>query len=413
MKTNNARRELPLLSCKPARSSRPRVHPVVPEKIRLVVIQPSPFCNIDCRYCYLPDRSSRKVIDETTLAAIYERLFASQHLGETISILWHSGEPLAVPIAFYENAFRLLERFNTRGVRIRQLIQTNCTLLTQPWCDFIKAHHVNVGISIDGPQRFHDANRVTRSGQGTFERAMRGVRLLQRNGIPVHNIAVLTGPALDHPEEVWDFFVGHDLTRLAFNVDEVAGANLRSSVRQPEDVERYRSFFRRLLELKKGSQRDVRIRELDDMETCLRFAGGEPRSALNLPLATLSFDCDGNISTFSPELVTLHHSKYQSFQFGNVHECGVDEILEREAFLEVHEDIQRGIAQCRATCPYFSVCGGGVPANKLGENNTFDSTETMQCRLTIQAIGDLILSDLETSCLAGAQLPGLPVAAAG
>ena len=73
---------------------------VCPHPIGLVVIQPSPFCNIDCRYCYLPDRSNRTVMEERTLARIYERLFASAHLGPTLSLLWHAGEPLAVPVAF-------------------------------------------------------------------------------------------------------------------------------------------------------------------------------------------------------------------------------------------------------------------------------------------------------------------------
>jgi len=27
-------------------------------KIQLMVVQATPFCNIDCKYCYLPDRRS-------------------------------------------------------------------------------------------------------------------------------------------------------------------------------------------------------------------------------------------------------------------------------------------------------------------------------------------------------------------
>ena len=62
----------------------------------------------------------------------------------------------------------------------------------------------------------------------------------------------------------------------------------------------------------------------------------------------------------------------------------------------MHDDIQRGIAKCRDTCQYFSVCGGGTPANKLAENGTFDSTETMNCRLTIQALCDVVLEGVES-----------------
>jgi uncharacterized protein len=359
------------------------------------VIQPSPFCNIDCRYCYLPDRGVRKVIEERTLAKIYERLFASAHLGDPVSLLWHSGEPLAVGIPFYERAFALLARFNVGGVTVRQLFQTNATLVTQEWCDFFKAHRAHVGVSIDGPRRFHDANRITRSGRGTFDRVMRGVELLQANGIPIHNIGVLTSEALDHPDEIWEFFVGRGITRLAFNVEEAEGAHARSSVCHEADVARYQAFFRRLRQLRSASGQRVRVRELDDMESLVRHCSGEPRSALNLPLATLSFDCEGNVSTFSPELVTIRHPRYGHFKFGNVFECGLDDLLRSERFRAAHDDIQRGIDRCRATCPYFSVCGGGEPVNKLGENGTFDSTETMHCRLTVQALCDLILESVE------------------
>jgi len=74
---------------------------------------------------------------------------------------------------------------------------------------------------------------------------------------------------------------------------------------------------------------------------------------------------------------------------------GIDEILTSEKFREVNADIERGVARCKATCQYFSVCGGGDPTNKLAENGTFDSTETMHCRLEIQALCDVVLENVE------------------
>ncbi len=366
-----------------------------PSRIQLVVVQPTPFCNIDCRYCYLADRKSKKIIGEPTLSKIFERLFASAYLGDKVYLLWHAGEPLAVPIAFYERAAVLLAEYNVKHVEVVQQFQTNATLITQEWCDFFKEYNAEVGVSIDGPQRIHDANRITRSGKGTHERAMRGVRLLQDNGIPITNIAVLTDESLDHPDEIWDFFVGNGLTRLAFNIEEKEGAHKESSVAQSDCVARYQSFLRRLRDLRRASGLNVVIRELDSMEKRVLFASGEPHSALNRPMATLSFDCEGNFSTFSPELLTVEHPKYGHFRFGNVFDCAIDEILERERFLAVFADLHRGVERCRATCPYFSLCGGGQPSNKLAENGTLDSTETMQCRLIIQGLCDLVMDDVE------------------
>src|SRR5262245_10436504 len=100
----------------------PRID-LVDTRIELVVIQASPFCNIDCRYCYLPNRSSRKVIDERTLAKIYERLFQSAYLGESLELLWHAGEPLTLPIRFYERALALLQQHNVNLIRVAPLVQ--------------------------------------------------------------------------------------------------------------------------------------------------------------------------------------------------------------------------------------------------------------------------------------------------
>ena len=131
----------------------------------LVVIQATPFCNVNCRYCYLPNRSSTKRIDNRTLKRIFACLFTEPRLSDPVSIVWHAGEPLVLPISFYENAFRIAEQCNTRGIRIVHSFQTNGTLINQDWCDFLKQYNVKIGVSLDGPRHIHDrsAPRPTRA----------------------------------------------------------------------------------------------------------------------------------------------------------------------------------------------------------------------------------------------------------
>jgi uncharacterized protein len=365
------------------------------QTIDLVVIQASPFCNIDCRYCYLPSRESRQLMEEQTLAKIYERIFESAFLGDRFQNLWHAGEPLTVPLAFYEKALAIQERFNRGRVQVEQVFQTNATLITQQWCEFFRTHEVRVGVSIDGPQPIHDAYRLTRSGRGTFEQAMRGVKLLQDQGIPVHVLAVLTSEALDRPDDIWEFLLASGVASVGFNLDVAKGIHSQSTVSHDGDVRRYQAFFRRLHALRSESGRQLPIRELDTMQSRIRFGSDQMGSKVITPLATLNFDCEGNISTYSPELLGDRKSKYGQLTFGSVFTSGIDEILTSEKFREVNADIERGVARCKATCQYFSVCGGGDPTNKLAENGTFDSTETMHCRLEIQALCDVVLENVE------------------
>jgi uncharacterized protein len=85
----------------------------------------------------------------------------------------------------------------------------------------------------------------------------------------------------------------------------------------------------------------------------------------------------------------------------------LQDIDRHPTFQKVQAQIQRGIERCAATCAYFPVCGGGFPSNKLCENGTFDSTETMACRLKIQVPADALLSHLEQKYHL---TPGLPPA---
>ena len=63
------------------------------------------------------------------------------------------------------------------------MLQTNGTLLTDEWCLFLKKHDFMVGISLDGPQAIHDRYRRDRKGNGSFEKAMQGLRLLQKHQV--------------------------------------------------------------------------------------------------------------------------------------------------------------------------------------------------------------------------------------
>jgi uncharacterized protein len=61
----------------------------------LLVLQPSPFCNIHCDYCYLRDRTSKKRMPIEVVAATIEKVFASGLVFGPLSVIWHAGEPMA------------------------------------------------------------------------------------------------------------------------------------------------------------------------------------------------------------------------------------------------------------------------------------------------------------------------------
>jgi uncharacterized protein len=106
---------------------------------------------------------------------------------------------------------------------------------------------------------------------------------------------------------------------------------------------------------------------------------------------------NGEISTFSPELLGYGDARHPTFVFGNVHDNELADILQNQAFLDVNAEIERGVSKCQSSCQYFDLCLGGVPGNKFFENGTFDSGETLFCRLAKKAVIDVVLERVENS----------------
>jgi uncharacterized protein len=145
--------------------------------IDLLVIQPTPFCNIDCTYCYLPNRSNSKKISLETLEMIADRVLTEKLIDDHLSMVWHAGEPLTVNVDYFSEMLTRIAG-KMKGIRVYHSIQTNGMLINQRWCDLFKAFDVRIGISMDGPERINDLHRVSRPGSGTFKKTMLGIELL-------------------------------------------------------------------------------------------------------------------------------------------------------------------------------------------------------------------------------------------
>src|SRR5262249_14126600 len=99
----------------------------------------------------------------------------------------------------------------------------------EAWCRFFTEERVNVGVGIDGPKRFHDANRLTRSGRGTFDKTIAGIRLLRQNAVPFHVISVLSTASMAAPREMFDFYLEEEIGQVCFNVEESEGSHVSRS----------------------------------------------------------------------------------------------------------------------------------------------------------------------------------------
>jgi len=368
--------------------------------LRLVVLQPSPFCNINCDYCYLPDRAQTHRMSRETLLRSVEEVFSSDLIGDEVTFVWHAGEPLAVPQGWYEEAFTLIQEAAPPGVKPIHTFQSNGTLINERWCEFFDRWDAHLGLSIDGPEFIHDAHRKTRKGVGTHAHAMRGARLLRESGRDFHVISVVTRESLDHADAIFDFFVENGIYRFGFNIDEMEGANSSSSL-DGVSTDRIEAFFRRMFERQREANGRVCIREFDSALCRIMRDRGEEAGRFVYeneqvrPFGILSIDWRGNFSTYSPELLGVSIGDYGEFSFGNVNSLSLSAAVQAPKFQRVLADVQAGVERCRTQCAYYNLCGGGAPANKFFENGSFDSGQTMYCRYAVQVPVNIVLADIE------------------
>ena len=372
---------------------------VVP-RINLLVVQPTPFCNINCTYCYLPSRSVRDTIEDATLHALFAKTFSSGWVGERLDVVWHAGEPTVLPVAFYRHAMAIMDQYRPAGLAVGHHFQTNATLLNDDWCDLLRDPGMRMGVSIDGPQRLNDAKRLSRSGASTFAKAVAGIRTLRAAGIPFHVITVLSRDSLGAAQELHDFYVAEGIEHVGFNVEESEGDHVSGLEPGQATCDRYKAFLAEFWAIASRHGRVKSIREINQMLGAV-YSGPWPgpqagprmgRNMLTEPFSILSADHKGNLSTYSPELLGQSNAEYGNFVIGNVHTDTFEDVLRSPVLARMQRDIQAGVAMCQQRCAYFHVCGGGEPVNKLSENGTFASTVTNYCRLTRMAVADLMLA---------------------
>lgn len=390
------------LEARQSSSPIPQGMPIQQINLGVLVIQASPFCNINCDYCYLPDRTSTVRMDFDVLRNVMQKISDSGIAQHEFEILWHAGEPLAVPLKWYEEAYEIIAGYEKLRGKVSHTVQTNGTLINDKWCEFFKKHQVNVGVSIDGPEFIHDAHRVNRKGEGSFKKSMAGANKLKEHGIGFGVVAVISDKSLDHPDELFEFFNNAGIQGVGFNIEEVEGVNATSSLGiGSEQDKRVDDFLKRVYELNKAEGFPLRIREFELARAKIfdPYTGGSSGGVYyNLetnPLSMISVDCYGNFSTYSPELLGQPTEKYGTFTFGNLNTGSVFDATQSEAFQKVDADVRAGNKKCSETCEFYAFCDGASPSNKYYENGSFDSAETMHCRHMIQGPLRIVLDDIE------------------
>lgn len=140
----------------------------------------------------------------TEVLESYVRDYISAQPGPVVNFAWQGGEPTLLGVGFFREVVALQQRY-AEGKKIENAFQTNGVLLDDEWGDFLATNRFLVGISIDGPRHLHDAYRVDKGQQPTFDRVMAGLQVLKKHGVEFNTLTTVHRKNSPHALEVYRF----------------------------------------------------------------------------------------------------------------------------------------------------------------------------------------------------------------
>lgn len=308
-------------------------------------------CNLACNYCYYLEKGKlypgQASLSEELLETFIRQYIEAQTMPEVL-FTWHGGEPLLQPLSFYRKALELQQRY-ARGRQIDNCLQTNGTLLTDEWCEFLRENRFLVGISIDGPQTYHDAYRCR-----SFEKVMRGIRLLQKHHVEWNAMATVNHLNADDPVGFYRFFKEIGCQYLQFT--PVVEPSLCDTSVTPEQWGRFICGV--YDEWVKADVGQIFVQLFD--ATLANWAEEPPGICSMSPTCGRAAVMEANGDVYSCD-----HFVFPEYRLGNIRQQSLTEMLYGERQQQFGRNKRASLPrQCRE-CRFLFACHGECPKNRF------------------------------------------------
>ena len=349
------------------------------------------LCNLACKYCYYLEKSKlytnnpRHVMSDELLER-FTRDYIAMQTSSNVLFTWHGGETLMRPISFYKKALELQKKY-AGGRNIDNSIQTNGTLITEEWARFFKENHFLVGVSIDGPQEFHDEYRKTRTGKPSFLQVMKGIQWLNRYGVEWNAMAVVNDFNGDYPLDFYHFFkeIGchyiqftpvveryyrHPDGRMLASPIDGAVAELTDFSVSPEQ---WGKFLCTLFD--EWVRNDVGEYFVQIFDSTLAGWMGVPPS-----LCSMGETCGhAGVMEFNGDVYACDHYVFPEFKLGNIYQDTLTNMMYSERQMRFGNNKRDLLTrQCRE-CDFLFACHGECPRNRFAQSRDGEDGQNYLC----------------------------------
>jgi uncharacterized protein len=322
-------------------------------------------CNLRCSYCYYLEkkdlyqgREQLMMTEEILEKYIVHHIEASTD--KVIMFSWHGGEPTLAGIDFYKKIIKLQKKHLPEGYKIINGIQTNGTLLDDAWCRFLSDENFLVGISIDGPQEFHDKYRITSKGESTFTKVMQGYNLLRKYRITTEILCVLNSFNSGHPLPVYNFFKGLGAEYMTF-LPLVEKLSDSDSEVTPASVDplKYGDFLIKVFD--EWVAKDIGKVRIQLFEEVARTAFRQEHT-----LCIFKVTCGGvPVVEHNGDFYSCDHFVDIDHLLGNIKDLSIAELLDSAAQKDFGEAKSSKLTSYCRECDVLEMCNGECPKNRF------------------------------------------------
>lgn len=338
------------------------------------------MCNLACKYCYYleknnlyreqqPDR--RFIMTDDTLERFISMYIQSQTTPQVL-FCWHGGESLMRPLSFYKRVVELQKKY-AAGRIIDNTIQTNGTLLDDEWCRFFRDNNWLVGVSVDGPQEFHDEYRRNKMGAPSFRKVMQGINLLKKHGVEWNALAVVNDFNADYPLDFYRFFKEIECRYIQFTpiVERILPRKDGRYLASPMDVQDIPLADFSVLPAQWGDflcavfdewvRNDVGEYFVQIFDATLATWVGEQPG-----VCSMARTCGhAGVMEYNGDVYSCDHFVFPEYKLGNIRTHTLVEMMFSERQQRFGADKRDRLpGQCRQ-CRYLFACNGECPKNRF------------------------------------------------
>ena len=177
----------------------------------LLIKPASADCNMNCHYCFYLEKSSlypdQKVhrMSEATLEKMISSYIETEQPCYTFG--WQGGEPTLMGLDFFKSVVKMQQKYGRPGSMVTNGLQTNASLIDEPFAKHLAEYKFLLGVSLDGPEHIHDHYRKLQGGQGTFGRVMKGIDILRENNVEFNILVLVNDFNVSKAKEIYKFLV--------------------------------------------------------------------------------------------------------------------------------------------------------------------------------------------------------------